>query len=294
MTPLLLLPSRVRRLAAWLLSLSTACAASAQQDTADRLWQGVEQQQRRPAAPAPLDEDAQRTLHDPALAALTQTPQARVQQLLGAVLNAVNHRDWFGADRLLRQYAQVPGHDPALFDFVEASRLAADGQHDAAIEKYRAVLQSNPAFVRGELDLARVLYADNRLRDAREVFARLRGRPLPPAVERHIDEYRGAIDRRARPQFSLTLSAVREDNVNSASTVVDPCALVFYGTCLQNNPGEKKADTGVYFEAILNKLWPLAGNHGLLLRSINYGNHYRREDDYDNIVSTTYFGYQFS
>ncbi|WP_159916578.1 surface lipoprotein assembly modifier [Pantoea sp. 18069] len=282
------------RLPAAFLGVFTVCSAWAQQDTADRLWQGVEQQSRRPAAPAPLAEDAQRALYDPAFAALTRTPQARAQQLLGAVLTAVNRRDWFGAERLLRQYVQVPQHDPALATFVEASRLAADGAHALAIEKYREVVQASPEFTRAELDLARVLYDDSRLRDAHAAFARLRGQPLPPEVLRHVDAYRTAIAQRERPQFSLTLAAVREDNVNSMSTVVDACALVFYGTCLQNTPGEKKPDSGIYFEAMLSKLWPLAGNHGVLLRSINYGNQYRHEKDYENLVSTNYLGYQFS
>lgn len=287
-----------RLLAAWLLAawlcVFGSCAAWAQQDTADRLWQGIEQQSRQPAAPAPLPEDAQRALYDPAFAALTQSPQMRVELLLGAILHAVNQRDWFGAERLLRQYAQVPRHDPALAVFVAASRLAAEGDHAAAIDKYREVLLARPEFTRAELDLARLLYADNRLRDAHTAFAQLRGQPLPPEVVQHIDGYRALIAQRQRPQLSLTLAAVREDNVNSISTVVDACALVFYGSCLQNTAGEKKPDSGIYFEAMLSQLWPLAGNHGILLRSINYGNRYRHEKDYENLVSTNYLGYQFS
>lgn len=269
-------------------------SALAQQDTADRLWQGTQQQARERATPAPLAEDAQRALYDPAFAALTQTPQARAQQLFGAILQAVNRQDWFGAERLLRQYAQIPQHDPSLAVFVAASRLAAEGELAAAIEKFREVMQASPQFTRGELDLARLLYADNRLRDAREAFARLRGQPLPPEVAQHIDGYRAAIAQRERHQLSLTLAAVREDNVNNMSTVIDACALRFYGFCQQNIPGQKNADTGVYFEAIFNKLWPLAGNHGMLLRSINYGNQYRHEKNYSNATSTNYLGYQFA
>lgn len=281
------------------LPLLAAAPARAQQDTAERLWQGTEQQAqqaqqaRRQAAPAPLDEDAQRALYGPA-AALTQTPLTRIQQLTQAILQAVNQRDWFGADRLLRQYAQVPQHDPALVTFVAASRLAAEGDFSGAIAQYRAVLRTNPEFTRGNLDLARVLYADNRLRDAREVFERLRGQPLPPEVLHHVDEYLRALNQRGRMRVSLSVSAVRENNVNNASTVVDPCALVFYGACLQNEPGEKRGATGLYAEATLDKLWPLGGNHGLMLRSINYGNRYRHENGFGNLVSTTYLGYQYA
>lgn len=271
-----------------------AAGAWAQQDTADRLWQGTQQQARERATPAPLAEEAQRALHDSAYAALTQSPQLRAQQLFGAVLQAVNRQDWFGAERLLRQYRQLPKHDPSLAAFVEASRLAAGGDTAAAIAKYREVMQASPQFTRGELDLARLLYADNRLRDAREAFALLRGLPLPPEVVQHIDGYRAAIAQRQRAQWSFTLAAVREDNVNSMSTVVDACALLFFGTCLQNTPGEQKADSGIYFEAILNKTWHFPGNHGILLRSINYGNQYRHEKDYSSATSTNYLGYQFS
>ncbi|SHE55473.1 Tetratricopeptide repeat-containing protein [Lampropedia hyalina DSM 16112] len=280
------------QLAVWLLAASWPVWA--QQDTADRLWQGVEQRSRQQVAPEPLGEDAQTSLYDPALAALLQTPHQRIQQLTLAILNAVNQRDWFGADRLLRQYVQVPQHDPSLEMFVMSSRMAAGGDYEGAIAGYQAVLQANPQFVRGELDMARVLYADHRLRDAQEVFDRLHSQPLPPSVIQHIDEYLKALKQRRQPRFSLSVSAVREDNVNGASTVVDPCALVFLGVCLPNTPGQKRAASGVYVEATLNKLWPLAGNHGLMLRSINYGNHYRHESDFDNLVSTNYLGYQYA
>lgn len=278
---------------AWLWCLGLGCAW-AQQDTADRLWQGAEQQSRQirrqtlPSRP----EGQGSWVHESMLSAW-QVPEARVGQLTLAILNAVNQHDWFGADRLLRQYRQVPRHDPALFTFVEASRLAALGDHADAIDRYRQVLRANPLFTRGDLDLARVLFIDNRLRDAREIFQRLQARQLPPEIERHVADYLAAIEQRTRMRITLSLSAVREDNLNNASTIVDPCALRFLDACFENVPGRKAADTGAYFEGTLNKLWPLAGNHAFMLRSLNYGNRYRHEDDYGNLASTTYLGYQY-
>lgn len=282
--------------AAWLLAACSACAW-AQQDTADRLWQGTEQQlqqSRQQSRPAPPEQGPRGRAFDSALQALAQSPYERVQQLTFAILNAVNQHHWFAADRLLRDYAEVPQHDPALQVFVTASRAAAEGDFDAAIEGYREVLRANPRFTRGELDLARVLYADNQLRDAQRIFERLRTQQLPPEISRHIDAYLQAVDQRGRLRVSLSVSAVREDNLNSASTLVDPCAVVFFGLCLPNEPGEKAADNGVYVEAALHKLWSLSGGHGLLLRSINYGNRYRHEQRYDNLASTTYLGYQYT
>ncbi|RZS29898.1 tetratricopeptide repeat protein [Corticibacter populi] len=283
-------------LAGWL--AFTSPAAHAQQDTADRLWQGSEQQSqqlRQQAAPGP-DEEEDETVSESyrqALEAMTQSPRTRLQRLMLEVLGAVNRRDWFGADRSLRQYQQVPQHDPALAVFVDASRAAAEGDLARAIEGYREVMRSNPQFVRGELDLARALYADGRLRDAREVYAHLKGQQVPPVIARHVDESLANIARRTRWQLNLSLALVHEDNLNSASTVVEQCAWVLQGVCLRNNPGHEIHGTGLNFEATINKLWPLAGNHAVMLRSINYGNTYREEGDYDNLVSTTYLGYQY-
>lgn len=276
----------------WL--LSAALSVQAQPDTADRLWQGAEQQSRQQPAPMPVEESGAGSLLDSALATLTQTPHIRLQQLTLAVLEAVNRRDWFGADRLLRQYALVPQHDPALFAFVDASRLAAQGDYGAAIARYREALRTNPQFTRGQLDLARVLYADNQLRDAREAFEQLRARPLPPEIQGHIHDYLQALAQRSRLRISMTVSASLEDNVNNVSTIVDPCALLFYGICLENEAGKEIGATGLYAEATFDKLWPLAGRHALMLRSINYGNSYRHAHAYDNLASTTYLGYQYS
>lgn len=281
--------------AALALSACLAGPSWAQQDPQNRLWQGLEQQQsQQRSAPAPLNHELRSRSPDSPLAAMTQAPEERLQQQQLAVLNAVNQRDWFGADRLLREYTRMPRHAPALSAFVAASRAAANGDLEQAVNGYREVLQADPRFTRATLDLARTLYADNRVRDAEEVFDRLRTQSLPPDVLRHIDEYGQAIARRGQAQWTLSLSAVREDNVNNASTVVDPCALVFMDTCLANTPGERLPDTGVSLEASVNKGWPLAGHHGLLLRALAYGNHYSRHDDHDNLVAVVYAGYQYA
>ena len=277
------------------LAALTAPSAHAQQDAQTRLWQGVEQQQsRQREAPAPLRDDAMNRAPDSALAAMLQPADERLQQQQLAVLNAVNRRDWFGADKLLRQYARMPHYAPTLSAFVEASRAAASGDLTLAVDGYREVLRADPAFTRASLDLARALYADNRVRDAQDAFDRLRTQSLPPEVLRHIDEYAQAIARRGQAQWSISVSAVHEDNVNSASTVVDPCAIVFLGGCLANLPGEKVAATGVAVEASVNKLWPLAGNHGLLARGLAYGNRYFGHTGYDSLIGVVYAGYQYA
>lgn len=288
----------LRRITAACLLLAVCGLAQAQQDTADRLWQGAEQQSQQiqqQAEPAPLEEAQPATPEADAVAALAKLPpMLRLQQLLLATLNAVNRRDWAGAEHWLQAYAEVPEHDPVLFDFVAASRASAEGRHAEAIAGYRKVLAANPKFTRGSLDLARTLYADNRLGDAEAVFRDLREQPLPPQVIRHIDDYLAALKRRQQMRFSLSVSGVREDNVNRASTVVDRCALVFFGNCLANRPGKEITATGTYVEGTLNKLWSLAGNHGVMLRSIGYGNLYASRHEYDNLVSTTYLGYQYA
>jgi|GEM_PF-1486458 len=267
-----------------------------QQDTADRLWQNNQsrvQQSNKIDTPTETSRRAGSS-YESALRALTQNPKDRLQQLSLEVLNAVNRQDWFGADRLLRIYARDPQHDPSLFDFVEASHDAAKGDYEAAIESYRKVVQASPGFTRSEIDLGRTLFIDNQLREAQEVFKRLQAQALPPVIGRHIQEYTTALENRTRPQFSLTLAWAREDNLNNANTVVNPCALNWNGACFQNNPGKKVGDSGVYFEASINKLWPISGHHGVVLRSLNYGNHYANQDSYDNLASVNYLGYQYS
>lgn len=278
------------------MGIGLCATARAQQDTSDRLWQRSEQQAQQLTSPSGtnLRQGEQSDAYREALGALTQTPHDRLQQLLLDILDAINRRDWFGADRLLRQYERVPRHDPALFDFVTASRLAAEGQYHAAIPLYRQTLANNPYFARGNLDLAQVLYADNRLHDAQESFLQLREQQLPIEIQRYVDTYLAALEQRQRLQFSLTGAWVYEDNLNNASTVLDPCAIRLGNYCQPNIPGEKISDTGLYFEASANKLWALPGNHSLLFRSLNYGNNYHSKDDYNNLVSINYFGYQYN
>lgn len=276
--------------------LSYCVSTYAQQDTSDRLWMQSEQNsQRLQQQLLPDDTDSQASeAYQAAIDAMTLTPEGRLQRLTLEILKAVNHKDWFGASRLLSQYARVPHHDPALFDFVSASRLAASGDYNHAVDQYRKVLETNPYFSRGSLDLGRVLYTDNRLHDAGIVFRQLKTQAHPDDIRQYIDQYTKAIEERQQLHVSLSASWVHEDNLNQASTYVDSCAMIFDGACHTNIPVAKKGDSGLYYEASADKLWSLAGHHNILFRSINYGNHYYHENSYDNFVSTNYLGYQFN
>ncbi|MGO3742280.1 surface lipoprotein assembly modifier [Kerstersia sp.] len=292
--------SSIRRLYGYLTMLLAGCSfiatAWAQQDTSDRLWQNTEQRiQQVQQQITPADNTHQESeAYQAALSALTKTPRDRLQNLLFRILEAVNQGDWFGADRLIRQYSQVPHHDPALLDFVTASRLAAEHHYSQAIAGYQSVLHTNPLFTRGLLDLGRMQYADNRLKDAQRSFGLLQDQGLPEDIQRYIYEYQTAINKRQQWQWSLAAAWVHEDNLNQASTFIDTCAFVYNGACLTNRRGEKISDSGLNFEISANKLWSFSGNHGLLFRSINYGNQYHRESTYDNLVSINTLGYQFS
>ena len=79
-------------------------------------------------------------------------------ELMGALLQAVNREDVKQTEYLLQQYRALPNYDPDMVLFVQANQAVLQDNIDQAISLYQTIYRRNPQFLRGKLDLARLLF----------------------------------------------------------------------------------------------------------------------------------------
>jgi len=154
-------------------------------------------------------------------------------------------------------YAQAPAVDPIQQRFAEAMQLLEAGRADeAAIALRLLALQTDAPRIR--LELARALYFQGRLKEARVEFLKVYVQPnLPYAVRRTVNVFLADIDQRAG-YFQPSLSLAFDSNPQQAapSGIYD-----IFGIPLEFE-SNAKAQTGVAIDA--NGALPL-GQTGLSL-----------------------------
>lgn len=127
-------------------------------------------------------------------------------------------------------------HDPdpqvrAEGRFRKAMLLAERGDYVRAAATFRALLDEKPDATRVRLELARVLAAMGRDRDAARALRQAQAGPLPPGVSLVVDQFANALRSNQRFGGSLELALAPDSNVNRATsartldTIIAPLTL---------------------------------------------------------------------
>ncbi|MGB0895614.1 MAG: surface lipoprotein assembly modifier, partial [Parashewanella sp.] len=84
------------------------------------------------------------------------------------------------------------------------------------------------------------------------------------------------------------------NNINQSSESSLCLARLPSGTCfIQRNTPKAIEGTGLEFEASVNKRFSLAGHHGLIFRSLLFGNVYHNHTQFNENTLTSKFGYSY-
>lgn len=267
--------------------LAVSLPAFAADDTAQRLWQNTRQA---------VQVQEKKNVDDNAFQTGIETPGQATQQDTGeALFLAVNNSDWPTARRLLVQYRQEPDYDEDIALFADAAISKADGNMKAARQKYETLLQRQPDFTRGRLDLARLLFDDHLNREAEAEFAKAAREPLPEPVLSNIQSFQTAIDKRQSWQGSLNVGGVWNSNVNEGAGGFY-CEEEFEGECIGNywRSPEPESALGIKYEAAATKHWQVQGHHGIAARALAFGRVYRNHQEHNEHTLNLSAGYQFT
>ncbi|MCM0147959.1 surface lipoprotein assembly modifier [Photobacterium galatheae] len=216
-----------------------------------------------------------------------------------AIYLSVKSRRWVAVRGFLTRYLALPGHDMMLVHYAQGALARSDGEFAQAEQSYRALLQLQPDFLPGQLELARVLFENQKNRDALRLFEDIRVAlpihdPKAQGVMKTVDAFSQALAYRDSWQGALSFGPGFNNNLNLSSESYTCLLLMPNGECLV----ERKTPTaesayGTTFEASLNKRISLSGHHGISFLGLAYGENYIHHSPYNEHTLLSYLGYSY-
>ncbi|MGC7561200.1 surface lipoprotein assembly modifier [Pasteurella sp. PK-2025] len=210
-----------------------------------------------------------------------------------ALYIALNQQLWQYVEMFLTQYKEFPDHKPELVLFAEGALARENGDFSLAAQRYHKLLQVQPDFLRGQLDLARILFEDKKNAESTALFRNIAEQPLPNSVLSSVRDYQQALEERESWYSSATFGYLYNKNLNQ-SPQKEQCLLENSGQCLINRRSPEAINTdGWRYDFNAQRRISFLGHHGLEFYFNSYGQFYPHEHGYNENMLKTYGGYSF-
>lgn len=221
-----------------------------------------------------------------------------VSEIGQAIYIALGRQQWPDVQRFLRRYASMPGADPMLLHYARGGLARHKGHLRQAEREYRALLALQPDFLPGQLELARVLFENQRDQAAatqfRQIAAALPSTAKADGIRHTVQLFLQALRRRHSWQGSFALGPGYNDNINQAQASQTCLWIDGAGNCIiHRRMPAAIAATGLDIEASLFRQQPLSGPHNIYLRSLLMGSLYPGHTRYHQLNSLNQIGYQY-
>ncbi|MDU8924157.1 porin family protein [Pasteurellaceae bacterium LIM206] len=266
--------------------------ADMQEQDALRLWRQHEQQsaQRQQERQAIGDEQPADEI---TLEGQSFEVEHNVDAVGQALYIALNRQLWGYAEKFLAQYETFPEHKPELVWFAKGALAREHGELAEAERNYRALLHAEPDFLRGQLDLARILFENKNNQEASALFQQVSRQPLPDGVLLTLREYQHALEQRESWQGSFSLGYQYNKNINQSSQK-ETCLLQRNNQCVINRHSPAAINPhGWRYDLTARRRISLSGHHGAEFYVNSYGQFYPHHHDFNENTVKLYGGYSF-
>ena len=136
------------------------------------------------------------------------------------------------------QGTTVEGRTAQLFTL--GMEAAEAGDHDSAIQAFRAILVNRPDLVRVRLELARVFFLNGQDGLARRHFEAVLAGGVPPPVAANIRQFLAVMQSRKRLTGYFGMAVVPDSNLNAASE----SEIIYIDTVFGRLPFTREGDVG--------------------------------------------------
>ncbi|MBJ9984727.1 DUF560 domain-containing protein [Acinetobacter sp. S40] len=236
----------------------------------------------------------------------------RVEQnpndLAKALYLAVMQKQWGKVTIYLEHYKKYVDYDRALTDFAEGAVARSQGQLKWAELKFQSSLNQQPNNLICELELARVLFEQQKNKEAARLFISIQNKlkqsdpsVIPLGVLKTVNTFLQALDQRDSWQGSVAVGYTYATNLNSSSEQSKTWTL--YSTDGKGNiipiqeitRGSPKAESamGLDYEATLMKRFAIQNHHGLTLRALVFGQSYKDNTAFNESTININAGYSY-
>lgn len=216
--------------------------------------------------------------------------------LTQAIFVSINQQNWQDVTNYLKRYQQLEYYSPVIVYFAQGSLARAKGKYKQAEQYFRKMMELDTEFVRGRLELARMLFENHKNNESKQQFIQLREQ-LPHDMQPVIDAYLEAIDYRQGWQSSLSLGWLKNTNVNQKmgqSKCYETIRLSDQEICMQLRSAEQRiSDRAWTYNSTLYKQKEFKPQHSLYLKNMMYGTIYDTEVSHSQQTFNTALGYRF-
>ncbi|HEY0200970.1 MAG TPA: surface lipoprotein assembly modifier [Burkholderiaceae bacterium] len=215
-----------------------------------------------------------------------------------ALYLSLQHQRWGDAQIFLNEYLTLPDRDPMLVHYAQGVMARLLGHYAQAQREFEALLERQPDFLPGRLELARVLFEDHQDIESKQLFVKISAtidaRDTKTAgVRKTIQTFLAALDNRSAWNGSFALGPGWTDNLNRSSASSLCLLYIGDGCYVSRTTPNAIVSSGVDYDANFNKRIALRGHHGLYFRSLLFGQSWRDNSAYDELSSTTQAGYSY-
>lgn len=200
---------------------------------------------------------------------------------------AVQQGEWEKVRALLSAYEKEPNADQNLLRYAKAKLIWEEGEYTQSIMGLQKLVEDNPRFILGRLELGKALFLDQQNQEAIRQFQIARSfidpqNPQQQGVLQTIQLFDQTLQRRDAWTGLFSMGYTYGTNLNQTPYKKD-CQVFTFGevsfeSCRQTPP--PIAASGWHYEANIQRRFSIKGHHGLSINVLAFGDNYPHAQAY--------------
>lgn len=219
-----------------------------------------------------------------------QQPSAPISEQISlpqALYLSVQQGAWDNVKTLLARYETFADADKNLIRYAKAKLAWQEGDYSQSIAGLQQLVEDNPSFVLGRLELGKALFLDHQNKAALRQFSAAQSSldandPKQQGVYQTIQIFEQAILKRDEWSGLFSIGYAHGSNLNQTSHKQDCQVFVFghtqFESCRRTPP--PVAASGWHYEANAQRRFSLNGHHGVSVNALAYGDSYPHRQRY--------------
>ncbi|MFB6349783.1 surface lipoprotein assembly modifier [Moraxella sp. ZJ142] len=200
-------------------------------------------------------------------------------QLTQLIFISINQRDWQSLATYLDQYQQLDEYSEVVVLFAKGVLAKQAKRYADAQAYFSQMLALDADFLRGKLELARLLFDDKQYKQAKQLFNEIKPQ-LPPQTAQVVDVYLQAIEQRQSSGYA-SVGMVYNTNINHQQGKSECYQSVMYhgeSICTHRRTAESpRQDLGYHYQASISQdIWTTR-HHAIYTKGLLYGTAYDTE-----------------
>ncbi|HHF3369150.1 TPA: porin family protein [Haemophilus influenzae] len=218
-----------------------------------------------------------------------------IEEIMTTLFLAINYKQTNDIQHLLIRYKQFPQAEQGMILFAEANIAFNQGNTKKAIQLYEQLIQQEPDFTRGKLDLAKLYFFNWQNNQSQTLFQQI-SLPQQPNVMNRVKQFLSQIALRQSWHGSFSLGGIYNSNLNQSGneTTKEIVDNPYLGKLeLTRTRPKIQKGYGLSYELGLSKYHALKEHNGFIFKGYFYGELYPKKSEFTEHNISLGLGYRF-